>query len=166
MFQQVAAQDKYSAHDLSVDSSCPLQQYFCQLYKEWSGHALSPFKRKCQVQPQVKMSVSTMCHSAAPKGATSSLTKSIDFPETNYPSVRDLTHKFRTAGGFSDFNHTSMPAPLSNLHCLSQAPALCQLCIDYNPALGLYCVSLLSVPLRQLSLRLCLPLRQGKNSQR
>lgn len=48
--------------------------------------------------------------------------KPLIFPETNYPGVRDLTHTFRTAGGFSDFNHTSMPVPQSNLHCLSQSP--------------------------------------------
>lgn len=60
------------------------------------------------------------------------------FPETNYPNVRDLTHKFRAAGGFSDFNHTSMLAAQSNLHCLSHAPALCQLCIDHYQASALY----------------------------
>lgn len=86
---------------------------------------------------------------------TGSFTKSIDFPETNYPGVRDLTHKFRAAVGFSDFNHTSMLAPQSNLHCLSQAPALCQLFIDYYPALALYCDSSLSVPVLRLSPWLC-----------
>lgn len=74
------------------------------------------------------------------------------FPETNYPGVRDLTHKFRTAGGFSDFNHTSMLVPQSNLHCLSLAPALCQLYIDHYPALALYCDPSLSVSIRQPSL--------------
>lgn len=89
-----------------------------------------PVKHKCQVQPPVKMSVSPLYRPAASTHATGSLTKSIDFPKTNYPSVRDLTHKFWTAGGFSDFNHTSMLAPQSNLHCLSLTPALCQLYID------------------------------------
>lgn len=70
------------------------------------------------------------------------------FPKTNYPGVRDLTHKFRTAGEFSDSNHTSMLVPLNNRHCLSLAPALFQLCIDYYPALALYCDPVLSaVPL-------------------
>lgn len=76
------------------------------------------------------------------------------FPETNYPGIRDLTHKFRTAGGFSDFNHTSMLVPQSNLHCLSLAPAPCQLYIDYYPALALYCDPLLSVSIRQPPLSL------------
>lgn len=80
---------------------------------------------------------------------TSSLTKSIDFSQTNYPSVRDLTHRFWTAGGFSDFNHTSMLAPRSNLHCLSPTPAFCQLPIDYYPALALFWNLSLSVSIHQ-----------------
>ncbi len=126
-------------------------QYFGQLYQVASSQTLSPFKHKCQVQPQVKMPVSTLHRPAASTDATGSLAKSIDFPETNYPDVRDLTHKFRTAGGFSDFNHTSMLVPWSNLHCLSLAPALCQLYIDYYPALALYCDLSLSVSIRQPS---------------
>lgn len=97
------------------------------------------------------MPVSTLYRPAASTDATGSLAKSIDFPETNYPGVRDLTHKFRTAGGFFDFNHTSMLVPRSNLHCLSLAPALCQLYIDYYPALALYCDLSLSVSIRQPS---------------
>lgn len=124
------------------------RQYFCQLREVGSSRALSPFKHKCQVRPQVKMSVPALWRPAASTDATGSLAKPIDFPETNYPGVRDLTHKFRTAGGFSDFNHTSMLGPQSNLHCLSRAPALCQLCIDHYQALTLCCHSSLSAPSR------------------
>lgn len=127
------------------------QQYFCQLRQAGSSQTLSPFKHKCQVQPWVKRPVSTPCRPAASTDATSSLAKSIDFPETNYPGVRDLTHKFWMAGGFSDFNHTSMLVPQSNLHCLSLAPALCQLYIDYYPALALCCDPSLPVSIRQPS---------------
>lgn len=134
-----------------------LSNLFCQLHWVGSSQARSPFKNKCQVQPQVKMSVSTLYRPAASTDATSSLAKSIDFLETNYPGVRDLTHKFRTAGGFSDFNHTSMLAPRSNLHCLSLTPALCQLYIDYYPALALYCDPSLSVSIHQPSLSLSPP---------
>lgn len=152
-------------HDLCKDSyyhwgPVLLWQYFCQLHQLRSSQALSPFlspfKHKCQVQPQVKMPVSAPHRPAASTDVTSSLAKSIDFPGTNYPGVRDLTHKFRTAGGFSDFNHTSMLVPQSNLHCLSLAPALCQLCIDYYPAFALYCDPSLSVSIRQPPLSLSL----------
>lgn len=132
----------------SAAGTTTLSYIFCQLQ---SSRALCPFKHKCQAQPQVKMSATALYCPAARKGATGSLTKSIDFPETNYPGVRDLTHKFRAAVGFSDFNHTSMLAPRSNLHCLSRAPALCQLCIDCYPALALCCDSSLSVPILRLS---------------
>lgn len=98
------------------------------------------------------MPVSNLYRPAASTDATSSFANPIDFLETNYPCVRDLTHKFRTAGGFSDFNHTSVLVPRSNLHCLSLAPALCQLYIDYYPALTLYSYPSLSVSICQLSL--------------
>ena len=88
------------------------------------------------------------------------------FPETNYPGVRDLTHKFRTAGGFSDFNHTSMLVPQSNLHCLSLAPALCQLYIDHYPALALYCDPSLSVSIRQPSLSFSLLSAVGEKKKK
>lgn len=45
-----------------------------------------PVKHKCQVQPQVKMSMSPLLCPAASTHATNSLTKSIDFPKTNYPA--------------------------------------------------------------------------------
>lgn len=101
---------------------------------------MSPFQHKCQVQPQVKMSAPY--RPTASTDATGSLAKSIDFfffPKTNYCDSRDLTHKFQTAGGFSDFNHTSMLVPSNDLHCLFLASALLKLCIDYYPALALYC---------------------------
>lgn len=88
------------------------------------------------------------------------------FPETNYPGVRDLTHKFWTAGGFSDFNHTSMLVPQSNLYCLSPAPAFCQLRIDCYPASALYRDPSLSVSIRQPSPSLSLASWREKNSQR
>lgn len=123
----------------------------CQLHKAGSGQALSTFKHKCQVQPQVK--TSTLPGKVWPAHSPDPLI----FPETNYPAVRDLTHKFRAVGSLvglvalwggggqlSGFNHTSMQAPLSNLHCLSRAPALCQLRIDYRPVGAVCCDSLIS----------------------
>lgn len=65
-----------------------------------------------------------------------------------------LTSSERGVGGFSGFNHTSMQVPLSNLHCLSQAPAFCQLCIDYHPVPAVCCDSLISAPIPELSLGL------------
>lgn len=48
---------------------------------------------------------------------------SISLPETNYPDVRDLTHKLRTAGEFSGFNHTSVLLAPNNPQCLTPPPA-------------------------------------------
>lgn len=116
-----------------------------------SSQTVSPFKVKCQVQPQVKTPVSP-----PPPLLSGSLdrcnwlTRQIHwfFSETNYPAVRDLTHKFQTAREFSDFNHTSLIVPLNNPYCLSQAPTLFQLRIDFNPTLAMYCApALLAVPL-------------------
>lgn len=116
------------------------RHYFCQLDQGGSSQTVSPFKHKRQILasgenagvypvPSRNPRQTRLAHSPNP----------LIFPKTNYPGVRDLTHKFRTAGEFSDFNHTSMPVPLNNLHCLSLAPALFQLCIDYYPASALCC---------------------------
>lgn len=49
-----------------------------------------------------------------------SLAASIDFfPGTNYPDVRDLTHKLWTAGEFSRPNHTSVRLASNNPQCLT-----------------------------------------------
>lgn len=89
------------------------------------------------------------------------------FPETNYAGVRDLTHKFRAAGGFSDFNHTSMLAPQSNLNCLSQAPnplpAMHRLLPGFSPVLRSVVIC---AYICQPSLWHCLSSWQEKNSRR
>lgn len=49
-----------------------------------------------------------------------SLAASIDFfPGTNYPDVRDLTHKLWTAGEFSSPNHTSVLLASNKPQCLT-----------------------------------------------
>lgn len=65
-----------------------------------------------------------------------SLAASIDFfPGTNYPDVRDLTHKLWTAGEFSSPNHTSVLLASNNPQCLTAPPpSPPRLCIDHFPA--------------------------------
>lgn len=143
---------KYTRHDLSEDNEgCHwgkvllwLWPYFPALFLPtgpgWVKSDPEPiqtqtsdfslrWKRRCLPCTVQQPRQTRLAHSPNP----------LIFPKTNYPGVRDLTHKFRTAGEFSDFNHTSMPVPLNNLHCLSLAPALFQLCIDYYPASALCC---------------------------
>lgn len=114
--------------------------------RSWSR----PFTHKCHIQSRVKMPTSYPARSSS-LDTHDWLVHQIHwfFPKTNYPGVRDLTHRFLTAGGFSDFNHTSMLVPQNNLHCLSVAPTLFRVSID--SASGLFCDPALSVSDRQPS---------------
>lgn len=75
-----------------------------------------------------------------------SLATSIDFfPRTNYPDVRDLTHKLWTVGEFSGSNHTSVLLASNNPQSLTtRSPLPPQLSIDHfrAPAPGGWPVSL------------------------
>lgn len=80
-------------------------------------------KHKCQVQPQVKKKRPPST-AARPGGCDQahSPRPSISFPGTNYPDVRDLTHKLQTAGEFSGSNHTSVLLAPNNPQCLTHPP--------------------------------------------
>lgn len=68
------------------------------------------------------------------------------FPAPITPASEISLTSSLTAGGLSDFNHTSMLVPQNNLHCLSVSPALFRVCID--PASALFCDPELSVTSR------------------
>lgn len=114
-------------------------------------------KHKCQVQPQVKKKRPPST-AARPGGCDQahSPRPSISFPGTNYPDVRDLTHKLRTAGEFSGSNHTSVLLAPNNPQCLTHPPpSASRLRIDQLPSAGSW-----------RSPRLSGPLRGKKNSRR
>lgn len=81
----------------SCVSGRPSQHRSLQLRQAWSTQATSLLTHMYRVQTEGKMTVSSSHRqpqltrwSHAPKPSIS--------PKTNYPGVRDLTHKFRTAG--------------------------------------------------------------------
>lgn len=84
----------------------------------WLGRS----KHKCQVQPQVKKRPPSTAARPGACDQAHSPRPSISFPGTNYPDVRDLTHKLRTAGEFSGSNHTSVLLAPNNPQCLTHPP--------------------------------------------
>lgn len=127
----------------------------------WVNSDHEPLTHKYQIQPEVKMPVSSSRRQPQQTRWSHSPNPSIS-PKTNYPGVRDLTHKFRTAGDSLTLITHQCWFPQNNLQCLSRAPALFKVFID--PALALRCHPVLSVSDCQLSLSLALLKEAGKQA--